>query len=198
MTTHPCHVTGVQPSPLMRARNQGLSLKSLLPNVTRRRHQAASQLANGSVMGIAVANAMIRAAEHWIRRVAGPHAARLETFIRYYGVGLINTAFGYGMFAALIFIGSNLYVAQILSTVSGTAFNYFTYSRHVFRDSHRFPLPYIATYAINYLVGLSLLAFTHHFVKSPYLAGFLALLVASVINFFILRRFAFPARRQSP
>jgi putative flippase GtrA len=118
---------------------------------------------------------------------------RIELLVRYYGVGVINTVFGYGLYAGLIFIGLNLFVAQIIAHVSGATFNYFTYSRHVFHDSsERRPVTYIVTYAGNYVVGVGLLATAHHFVSSPYLAGFVALMVGTAINFFILRRFVFP------
>jgi putative flippase GtrA len=118
---------------------------------------------------------------------------RIELLIRYYGVGAINTAFGFGLYALLVFLGLNLYVAQIVAHVTGSAFNYFTYSRHVFhRASERRPLAFVGAYAFNYVMGLGLLAIAHHFVSSPYLAGFLALLVATSINFFVLQRFVFP------
>ena len=121
-------------------------------------------------------------------------APKLEVLARYYGVGLINTAFGFGLFSLLIFLGANLYLAQILAHVTGTAFNYFTYSRHVFhKASSRRPLAFVASYAFNYFVGLGLLAGAHHFVPSPYLAGFLALLVGTALNFLVLRRLVFPS-----
>lgn len=125
------------------------------------------------------------------------NASKISLVVRYYGVGLINTAFGYGLFAALIYMGLNLYVAQLVAHISGTTFNYFMYSRHVFRGSHRKPVTYVGAYAFNYFLGLAILATTHHFVKSAYLAGFIALLVGTAINFLILRRFVFPERGQA-
>ncbi len=91
-------------------------------------------------------------------------------------------------------IGLNLFLAQAVAHVLGSAFNYFTYSRHVFRkSSDRRPLAFVGAYGLNYLVGLGLLAAAHHFFASPYLAGFVAVLVASVLNFFVLRRLVFPS-----
>jgi putative flippase GtrA len=114
--------------------------------------------------------------------------------LRYYGVGLLNTAFGFGLYTLLVYLGLNLYVAQVLAHICGTAFNYFTYSRHVFRQGERRPLAFVGAYVFNYALGLGILAAVHHFVPSPYLAGFLALLIGTSINFLVLRRFAFPAR----
>ena len=59
---------------------------------------------------------------------------RIGQLIRFYQAAAINTAFGYGTYALLVFAGANLYVAQIVAQVLGVTFNYFVYSRHVFRD----------------------------------------------------------------
>jgi putative flippase GtrA len=102
------------------------------------------------------------------------HTVRLwrrgELLVRYGAVGLINTAFGYGLYAALVFAGLNLFLAQILSHCTGAVFNYAMFRRHVFTDSGGAEGRYIA---------------------SPYLAGFLALVVVAAINFFILRLLVF-------
>jgi putative flippase GtrA len=113
---------------------------------------------------------------------------------RYYYVGAINTAFGYGLYALLVFLGLNLFVAQILAHISGSTFNYFMFRRHVFRNQgHPFGR-YILAYALNYLMGLTCLAVIHSFLKSPYLAGFGSLIITATINYFVLRRFVFKTR----
>ncbi len=116
---------------------------------------------------------------------------RLERLIRYYGVGAINTAFGFGLYVLLVFLGLNLFLAQLVAHVSGTIFNYFTYSRHVFRGHRRSPAAFVAAYVFNYLLGLGLLALAHLLVSNPYGAGLLTLFVGTAINYFVLRRFVF-------
>jgi putative flippase GtrA len=116
---------------------------------------------------------------------------RIERLIRYYSAGMINTAFGFGLYSLLVFLGLNLFLAQIVAHVCGTAFNYFTYSRHVFTGHRRSPKAFVAAYAFNYLMGLGLLALIHQFVKNPYGAGFLGLIIGTAINYFVLRRFVF-------
>jgi putative flippase GtrA len=125
---------------------------------------------------------------------------RLETLVRYYAVGAINTAFGYGLYAALVFVGVNLYIAQLIAHVCGTTFNYFTYSRHVFRDGARRPAHFVGAYVFNYLMGLGLLATAHHFIANPYLAMLVALFVGTALNYFVLRRIVFrpPAPSDHP
>jgi putative flippase GtrA len=133
-----------------------------------------------------------------LKSIVEANLHRIELLVRYYGVGAINTAFGFSLYALLVFVGLNLYVAQIVAHVCGSAFNYFTYSRHVFhRSSERRPAAFVGAYAFNYVMGLGLLATAHHFVPSPYIDGLLALLVGTLINFFILRRFVFPHRERT-
>ena len=113
---------------------------------------------------------------------------------RYYQAGIVNTAFGYGLFALFVALGLNMYVAQIASHLLGMAFNYFTYSRHAFHDSDVSKSRFIASYAVNYLLGLGALWAISHAVASPYLAGFIAVGIVSLINYFILKHWVFTAR----
>jgi small basic protein len=108
---------------------------------------------------------------------------------RFGAAAAVNTAFGYGTYAALLWLGLNPYLAQIVSQVLGTVFNSRTYavafrSRAAF---HRFLLAYVG----NYFVNLALLFLFNHLVPSPYLAGLLALGGAAAVNFLILKRLVF-------
>ena len=113
---------------------------------------------------------------------------------RYYGVGVVNTAFGYGLFAGLVWLKLNLFVAQIVAHLCGMAFNYVMFRMHVFRGVRPKIWAYIGAYAFNYGLGLTFLALLHRFVASSYLAGFLAMLAASLVNYIVLKLFVF--RRQ--
>jgi putative flippase GtrA len=131
-----------------------------------------------------------------VRQLIVRHADRIAELWRYYKVGVVNTIFGLSLYSLLVFIGLNLFVAQILSHVAGVTFNYFTFTRHVFKAVKPDIPRYIASYVINYLIGLGFLTLFHHFVRSPYIAGFLSAASTSVINYFILRFFVF--RRRGP
>lgn len=129
-----------------------------------------------------------------LARLPAPLAAlwlRFGLVIRYGGVGIINTIFGYGLYVAMIFLGTNLYVAQILSHGAGAIFNYFMFKRHVFVGSSAAIFRYIGAYTWNYLLGLVLLAGFHRIFPSAYLDGFLVLLVLAALNFFVLRHLVF-------
>ena len=123
---------------------------------------------------------------------------RLAEIWRYYQAGLLNAAFGFGAYALLVRLGLNIFVAQILSHLAGTAFNYLTYSRHVWRDAPPAKLRFGLSYIGNYLVGLAALAITSRLIASPYLAGFVALVAVSFLNYFALRHLVFrPKIRES-
>lgn len=121
----------------------------------------------------------------------GQAIGSVERVWRYYQAGIVNTAFGYGLYALFVAIGLNMYLAQIIAHVLGVAFNYFTYSRHAFHDSQASKGRFVASYAVNYLLGLAALAAAAQVIASPYLAGLIAVLVVSLINYFILRHWVF-------
>jgi putative flippase GtrA len=104
---------------------------------------------------------------------------------------LINTAFGLGLYFLLVYIGLNIFVAQLISHFTGVVFNYFMFTTHVFKGHKANIVAYVASYGLNYLLGLGLLAGYHLMVRSPYLAGFLATFTASVINYVMLKVFVF-------
>lgn len=110
---------------------------------------------------------------------------------RFLKVGVLNTLFGYALYASLVAIGLQMFVAQIVGTVIAVAFNYFTYSQHVFQSAPTSRLRFVLSYGLNYLVSLAALALAAIAIPSPYLAGLLATLVTAAINFVVLRRFVF-------
>ncbi|RZJ99499.1 MAG: GtrA family protein [Novosphingobium sp.] len=116
---------------------------------------------------------------------------RLFELWRYYQAGVINTAFGLGAYWLLVWLGLNMFVAQLISHTLGVGFNYLTYTRHVFRDAAPAKLRFALSYAGNYLVGLATLWVVAQFVINPYLAGLVAALIVSVVNYFALKHLVF-------
>lgn len=121
--------------------------------------------------------------------------ARLTQLFRYYQAGLINMAFGFGLYAMLVATGLNIYVAQIISHCLGVAFNYFTYSRHVFRDAGPSKLRFVISYGVNYLLSAGMLATVTLWIKSPYVAGLIVVITVSLINYFALKHIVFATNR---
>ena len=97
---------------------------------------------------------------------------RNRRMLRFLGVGLLNTAFGYGIYAGLVFIELPYLIALFLATVAGVIFNYFTIGGMVFkaRSDWRVFGRFIAAYVIVYIVNAALLGIiTNLFHLDPYL-----------------------------
>lgn len=124
-------------------------------------------------------------------------AEERKRILRYYQTGVVNALFGYGAFAALVALGLNVYLAQIIAHVAGTAFNYVTYSRYAFQGYAGSPARFIASYAVNYGLSLATLAVFTHLGFSPYVAGLFSVLIVSLINYFILAKVVFTSREAS-
>lgn len=125
-----------------------------------------------------------------------PDWERIRELVRFYQAALLNTAFGIGAYLVLVALGLNMYLAQATAHVMGMAFNYFTYSRHVFRGSAPAKLRFILSYGGHYLLGLGALASISQFVANPYIAGIAAALAVSVVNYFVLRHLVFRTRSE--
>lgn len=75
-------------------------------------------------------------------------------FIRFVLTGVLNTAFGYGVFAIFIWIGVHYTFAVLFGTILGALFNFKTIGTFVFksRDNSliwRFLLVYAGVYVVN-------------------------------------------------
>lgn len=123
------------------------------------------------------------------------HPARLIELWRYYQAGVVNTLFGYGMYALFVALGAGPFLAQLVAHVLGVTFNYFTYSRHVFRDATATKMSFALAYAANYALGLATLAGLIRYIDSPYIAGLCATILVSLINYGLLRHLVFRGRR---
>ncbi len=120
-----------------------------------------------------------------------PRLGHITRLARYYGVAAINTVWGYGVYAGLVALGLNLFVAQIVAHVIGVTFNYFSYTLGVFQRPPQSKAAYIMAYGVNYAVSAGFLALFHLTGLSPYLSGLAALVCSSLLNFLVLSRLVF-------
>jgi len=116
---------------------------------------------------------------------------------RYYGVGIVNTVFGYALFAGLVAAHLEMFLAQILAHCGGALFNFTLFKRLVFRGTAPSLARYIAAYALNYLISAASLAVFYTFTRSPYVSGLLAIAGASSVNYLVLRSLVFLRDRQA-
>lgn len=122
---------------------------------------------------------------------------RIREIVRYYQAGALNAAFGYSLYALLVWIGLNMYAAQLLAHILGITFNYFTYSRHVFREAGPAKTRFIASYIVNYAISLAFLWLASFVLHSPYAAGLVSIILTSIVNYVILKRLVFVSKAAS-
>lgn len=122
---------------------------------------------------------------------AGQSLAEWKRVIRYYQAGVVNMMFGYGLFALFVWAGLDMYLAQVMAHVLGVVFNYFTYSRYAFAGRPGSRARFVLSYAGNYFLNLGTLALVALVVGSPYVAGLIATVFVSLVNYFVLKRLVF-------
>jgi putative flippase GtrA len=112
-------------------------------------------------------------------------------FLRFAAAGLLNTLFGYAIFAGLLLLGVNQLAALILAAAAGTLFNFQT-SRLVFRSRGR-ALRFVAVYAAVLALNWSGLRAAVHFGLAPLPAQALLCLPVATLSFIGQKFFVFGA-----
>jgi putative flippase GtrA len=124
----------------------------------------------------------------------GPHLRKADVWqaVRFLAVGLLNTAFGYLIFAAGILAGLASGIALAIAMVIGVIFNFFTLGRLVFdsRDPTRLPR-FVGVYALTYVVNLILLRQWEGAGVGPLLAQVACLPVTVSLTFVLMRFLVF-------
>lgn len=117
-------------------------------------------------------------------------------FIKFLTVGVLNTIFGYTVYAALLSVGTPYLFALLLATFVGVVFNYFSIGRIVFREQGgwlifcQFVIAYAVIYTINAVV---LSALTRYSLIGPYVGQMICipvnvLLSWSLMNYWVFKR----------
>ena len=119
--------------------------------------------------------------------------------MRFVVTGGVNTAFGYGIYAACIYLGAGYAIASAVSIVCGVLFSYKTTSAMVFGRGYRGSLArYIGSYVIVYAFSVLILKTMDSLGINAYLAGVLAAPPCAVLSFALLKLFVFRAGRHGP
>lgn len=114
-------------------------------------------------------------------------------FLRFLGVGLLNTAFGYGCYALLLLAGAHYAVALLIATVLGVLFNFKTTGSLVFRSSdNRLLGRFMAAYGGLYLLNVAGVHALESLDANAFAAGAIMLpvmaLIAYPVNKFLVFR----------
>jgi putative flippase GtrA len=108
--------------------------------------------------------------------------------IKFLAVGAINTAFNYGIYVFLIFIGFGYAIATTVSFVIGLIFNFKTQGIFVFNTKSNKPFYlYLISWLGIYFLNLALLGWLIKIGINSYLAGALLVPPIAVLSFVVLK-----------
>lgn len=112
--------------------------------------------------------------------------------IRFFLVSGINTAFGYGLFALLIFAGLPYPVALLIGTIAGILFNFKTTGVLVFKNSNNVLIfRFFGVYGITYLCNLGGLALFKYIGVNLYWGGAILLIPVGLLAYVLNKTFVF-------
>lgn len=114
-------------------------------------------------------------------------------FVRFLLVGVLNTLFGYSIFALFLYARLHYAVAALLSTVAGVLFNFQTTGRLVFasRDNSLI-LRFFAVYAITYVIGVAGIRLSGEYQWTPLEAAAAMLPLTATLSYVLNRFWVFP------
>jgi putative flippase GtrA len=113
-------------------------------------------------------------------------------FVRFLLVGVLNTAFGYGLFCLLIYLGMFYVIASLISTVAGVLFNFITTGNLVFGSRDKSKLSrFIAVYVITFFVNLLALNLFNSSGINLYFGAGVMILPSALLAFLLQKYYVF-------
>lgn len=113
-------------------------------------------------------------------------------FIKFILVGILNTAFGYGVFALLLYFGIHYSLAVILSTVAGILFNFKTTGVLVFKNhNNKLIFKFVTVYALICAIGIIFLRIAEIMHINLYFGGLVSTGICAVISFILNKNWVF-------
>jgi putative flippase GtrA len=116
--------------------------------------------------------------------------------IRFLIVGAVNTLFGLGVYVGCVIAGLPAWLAMLVGTVAGIAFNFVSLGSYAFRDLSLWRLPrFVCCYGVTYLVNLAAFHLLRSVIADPIVCQIALTLPMAMFSYLTLSRFVF---RQAP
>jgi len=107
--------------------------------------------------------------------------------VRFLFVGVLNTIFGYAVYALFIYLKMHYFLAQFLGGILAIAHSYLWNKYFTFRSPGRSAseiIRFVSVYAISYLLSMVILYVSIEYFKwNAYMAGVACLFVTTVISY---------------
>ena len=113
---------------------------------------------------------------------------------RFLSVGVLNTVFGYAVYAVLLFVNVSYLTALFIATGAGVIFNYFTFGQLVFHghDGRLVFRKFIITYLIVYIINAVLLDILNRkFLCGPYVAQIICIPLSVLLSWMLMNRWVY-------
>jgi putative flippase GtrA len=114
--------------------------------------------------------------------------------LRFLSVGMLNTIFGYAVYAILLFVNVPYLIALFIATVAGVIFNYFSFGRLVFRGLGGRVVfgKFIITYVIVYISNAVLLdLLTKNLIFSPYVGQVICIPLSVLLSWILMNKWVY-------
>lgn len=116
--------------------------------------------------------------------------------IKFLLVGIINTLFGYSIFALLILLEVHYLLASLLSTIAGILFNFKTIGTIVFKNKDKgLIFKFFMVYTAVYLFNISFLRILNGLNINMYFSGGIVLIPLALISFILNKKFVFGVKK---
>jgi putative flippase GtrA len=117
---------------------------------------------------------------------------RKNQFLRFLAVGILNTVFGYSLFAFFFYCGFSYVIAALLSTCLGILFNFRTLGKFVFNHTHKGLLwRFLLVYAITYFFGITIIKIGTYFLQNIYIIGAIGTPITAITAYLLNKHLVF-------
>lgn len=112
-----------------------------------------------------------------------------KQFIIFICFGIINTVFGYSIFAFFIFLNAPYYLAFLFAALLGLAFNFITTGRIVFKNkSFKVIYKFITISTLLYLIHITLIKIINRSINNFYISGLLTMSLTAILSFYLNKK----------
>jgi putative flippase GtrA len=116
---------------------------------------------------------------------------KFEIF-RFLFVGVVNTAFSFGVYSMLLFLGMKYFLANGVALVAGILFSFVMQGRFVFRNTQtRLLGRFVFGWIIIYFANIGFIRAMLQYGLNPYVAGALAIPPITLVSYFMQKYFVF-------
>jgi len=107
-------------------------------------------------------------------------------------VGIINTIFGYTVYALCISLGFNYIISTLIATIIGILFNFKTIGKYVFESTNnRLIFKFFSVYVAVFFLNILIIKISKSYGYNDYISGAIALLPSASLSFVLNKYYVF-------